>query len=775
MSNFTKSVVYSTTVLAAGVVAIFAIYNNVSTSPDGSSVADITPAAGVSSIGIGYDKAIENVSNTIEASTEAAKEKVGEIKDSAEAAMEPVKSKMDDAGAVVGETIEQAGEAIEETFTPEDTIEQIEPAHEEIKKQIKGSSGPHALPEKSGALHMQRSPYLILAGSNSTPAPGGIDMGNIDDILDQATKDAQARAGKHSKSSKSYSKADKKRLLKGMKDSNFAERNNKKSKKKPMTQQAFIMQQALQAAQAKSQGQNPSLINKKAMQESLVKTVSLTTESQSKALITGNINALDFVQMAQDAANNSAQAAADTQAVADQAAVASAAAQQAANTAQNQADADAAAASASQQQAQQAAQDLAQAQADLAAAQQATIQAQTDLSNAQTAAAQAQAAETASQTNATNADAAATQAEADAAANPLDPALQQAAVDARAAADQAQLDYVAAQQTTANAQAAETTAANNEAAAQAAEANAANAEAAAVTAEANASAQATADAQVAAQAQAAADQLQTAANAAAQQAADTQDLANQLNQVIANNPTNTGTDLNNATQQAAGMSSDAQAAAAGLPGMESGQAGSMLEQAVTGAQTTVQQSSGNIVQAAQTAATNSVGNIQTIVQNATNPENAKAAARGFLTGQISGAMGGAGLGNLTQGLQASFAGAIGGDISAGVIISQVIQSVVSLPSEIIPIIPNIPFVGEVIGVLTQAATSLLTAAISGPLQEMLNFESAVTGMVGNASGQFGTQAAGQAATDLINAGGSPGGATNIVTQVITSVTQDSSQ
>ena len=29
------------------------------------------------------------------------------------------------------------------------------------------------------------------------------------------------------------SKADKKRLLKGMKDSNFAERNNKKSKKKP--------------------------------------------------------------------------------------------------------------------------------------------------------------------------------------------------------------------------------------------------------------------------------------------------------------------------------------------------------------------------------------------------------------------------------------------------------------------------------------------------------------------------------------------------------------
>ncbi|MEM6465256.1 MAG: hypothetical protein AAF679_01945 [Pseudomonadota bacterium] len=43
MTNFTKSIVYSGVVLAAGLVAIFAIYNNMS----GTDVAGIEPAAGV--------------------------------------------------------------------------------------------------------------------------------------------------------------------------------------------------------------------------------------------------------------------------------------------------------------------------------------------------------------------------------------------------------------------------------------------------------------------------------------------------------------------------------------------------------------------------------------------------------------------------------------------------------------------------------------------------------------------------------------------------------
>ena len=42
MNNFTKSIVYSGVVMAAGLVAIFAVYNNM----DGSSVSSIEPAAG---------------------------------------------------------------------------------------------------------------------------------------------------------------------------------------------------------------------------------------------------------------------------------------------------------------------------------------------------------------------------------------------------------------------------------------------------------------------------------------------------------------------------------------------------------------------------------------------------------------------------------------------------------------------------------------------------------------------------------------------------------
>ena len=85
MSNFTKSVLYSTTVLAAGLIAIFSIYNNVSTSKDEISMANISPAAGESTLGInfgeelnnmpmslsGIEKTPEDIQNAMEASADA--------------------------------------------------------------------------------------------------------------------------------------------------------------------------------------------------------------------------------------------------------------------------------------------------------------------------------------------------------------------------------------------------------------------------------------------------------------------------------------------------------------------------------------------------------------------------------------------------------------------------------------------------------------------------------------------------------------------------------
>lgn len=54
MNNFTKSILYSTTVLAVGLVAIFAIYDNV-TQNQSTAVAEIASAAGESDFGIQFD------------------------------------------------------------------------------------------------------------------------------------------------------------------------------------------------------------------------------------------------------------------------------------------------------------------------------------------------------------------------------------------------------------------------------------------------------------------------------------------------------------------------------------------------------------------------------------------------------------------------------------------------------------------------------------------------------------------------------------------------
>ncbi|MCK5374219.1 MAG: hypothetical protein KAJ40_02955 [Alphaproteobacteria bacterium] len=67
MSNFTRSILYSTTVLAMGLVAMFALYNSVIISPDGASVAQISPATGDSDLGIVYDSDTSDASNMEEA------------------------------------------------------------------------------------------------------------------------------------------------------------------------------------------------------------------------------------------------------------------------------------------------------------------------------------------------------------------------------------------------------------------------------------------------------------------------------------------------------------------------------------------------------------------------------------------------------------------------------------------------------------------------------------------------------------------------------------
>ncbi len=63
MSNFTRSILYSTSVLVAGLVAIFAIYSNIATTPNGSNVAQISPAAGGSDLGISINTPMDNMSS----------------------------------------------------------------------------------------------------------------------------------------------------------------------------------------------------------------------------------------------------------------------------------------------------------------------------------------------------------------------------------------------------------------------------------------------------------------------------------------------------------------------------------------------------------------------------------------------------------------------------------------------------------------------------------------------------------------------------------------
>ena len=74
MNNFTKSIVYSGVVLAAGLVAIFAIYNNISSDNE---FAYIEPAAGTEAAE-GITEGISNIGSSITEAAGSAAETVTE-------------------------------------------------------------------------------------------------------------------------------------------------------------------------------------------------------------------------------------------------------------------------------------------------------------------------------------------------------------------------------------------------------------------------------------------------------------------------------------------------------------------------------------------------------------------------------------------------------------------------------------------------------------------------------------------------------------------------
>ncbi len=140
MSNFTKSILYSTTVLAAGLVAIFAIYNNVTTSPDGGVFAGLAPAAGEQSgesdLGINFEAefkkaedAVESVSTDIQQKTTSAVEnnladiatQAGDSVPEATAGLEDLAEKADHAKEAVEEKTTTTVETVTDAATDQVT------------------------------------------------------------------------------------------------------------------------------------------------------------------------------------------------------------------------------------------------------------------------------------------------------------------------------------------------------------------------------------------------------------------------------------------------------------------------------------------------------------------------------------------------------------------------------------------------------------------------------------------------------------------------------
>ena len=128
MSNFTKSIVYSGVVLAAGLVAIFAIYNNMAAQGP---VSSIEPASGQEAT---LDQTLEGQPAATEDATGAA----GQASDAAAAATEASEGAADAAAAA-----EQASDAASEAASDAKTA--ADEATEAAKKASEaGSTEPSA-------------------------------------------------------------------------------------------------------------------------------------------------------------------------------------------------------------------------------------------------------------------------------------------------------------------------------------------------------------------------------------------------------------------------------------------------------------------------------------------------------------------------------------------------------------------------------------------------------------------------------------------------------
>lgn len=96
MSDFSKSIVYSGLVLVAGLIAVFAISSNMTTSPDGASFATIEPAAG--------DATAEPTMEATQEETSAAETGV------TDEALEELRKALEEAGVNVSEIEPAAGD-----------------------------------------------------------------------------------------------------------------------------------------------------------------------------------------------------------------------------------------------------------------------------------------------------------------------------------------------------------------------------------------------------------------------------------------------------------------------------------------------------------------------------------------------------------------------------------------------------------------------------------------------------------------------------------------
>lgn len=145
MSNFTKSILYSTTVLAVGLIAIFAIYDVVSMQKQGGqAVTAIEPAAGDGTSQIGIDaNAMSESLNDIRTSAgdtlEEAQEEVAEMKEALESIENQDIQKTEK--PIIDTDIEAtdkdiAENAAEESDVVEVDAESAEPAAGKIEEEI---------------------------------------------------------------------------------------------------------------------------------------------------------------------------------------------------------------------------------------------------------------------------------------------------------------------------------------------------------------------------------------------------------------------------------------------------------------------------------------------------------------------------------------------------------------------------------------------------------------------------------------------------------------